>query len=120
VIGKSGIPVTQGNVFEAYVAAVANEPIVGTRVTGDTHNRFGLWANGTHLWGPGSGSTDCAMFRTGTALMGFTGGLALTEMAEPAAAGANGVRIYAKDTGGKTELCARFPTGAVQRLAIEP
>jgi hypothetical protein len=30
------------------------------------------------------------------------------------------VVIYAKNNGGKTELVARFPTGAIQQLAIEP
>jgi hypothetical protein len=41
--------------------------------------------------------------------------------ADPAAPAANGVRIFAKDNGaGKTQLVARFNTGAVQQLAVEP
>jgi hypothetical protein len=44
----------------------------------------------------------------------------MEEITDPAAPAANQVRVYARDTGGKTELVARFPTGAVQRLAIEP
>jgi len=39
----------------------------------------------------------------------------------PAAPAANGVRIFAKDDGGgKTQLCARFATGAEQCFATEP
>lgn len=42
------------------------------------------------------------------------------EITDPAAPAVNEVKVYARDTGGKTELVARFNTGAVQRLAIEP
>lgn len=38
----------------------------------------------------------------------------------PAAPVANRVRIYAIDNGGKTELNARFNTGAIQQMEIEP
>lgn len=46
----------------------------------------------------------------------------LTESAaDPAAPGTNTVRIFSKDNGaGKTQLCARFNTGAVQVIATEP
>lgn len=46
----------------------------------------------------------------------------LTEQAsDPAAPGANAVRFFARDNGsGKTQICARFPTGAVQVIATEP
>ena len=41
--------------------------------------------------------------------------------ADPAAADANSVRLYVRDNGsGKGELCARFPTGAIQVVASEP
>lgn len=42
------------------------------------------------------------------------------EIADPAAPGANSGRLYFKDVGGKTALMVRFPTGAVQQIAIEP
>jgi hypothetical protein len=42
------------------------------------------------------------------------------EMVDPAAPAANKGRLYFKDVGGKTALCVRFPTGAVQQIAIEP
>jgi hypothetical protein len=49
-------------------------------------------------------------------------GYELSEMtADPAAPAANKVRIFSRDNGaGKTQICALFPTGAVQVLATEP
>ena len=44
----------------------------------------------------------------------------LHEITEPDAPGANFARIYCKDSGGKTQLCVRFNTGAVQVIATEP
>ena len=44
----------------------------------------------------------------------------IKEMTAPAAPPANECRIYAVDNAGKTELVVRFPTGAVQQIAIEP
>jgi|SRR6185503_287681 len=43
-----------------------------------------------------------------------------TEIADPAAPAATKGRLYMKDVGGKVALIARFPTGAVQQIAIEP
>lgn len=49
---------------------------------------------------------------------------AFIEMAErasdAAAPAVNRAVIYVRDTGGKTQLCVRFNTGAVQVLATEP
>jgi hypothetical protein len=48
-------------------------------------------------------------------------GLLTFERGEPAAPAPNGAYVYARDNGsGKTQLCVRFPTGAVQVLATEP
>jgi hypothetical protein len=49
-------------------------------------------------------------------------GYELSEMtADPAAPAANKVRVFSRDNGaGKTQICALFPTGAVQVLATEP
>jgi hypothetical protein len=44
----------------------------------------------------------------------------LVEQADPSAPSTNVARLYARDTGGKTELVVRFPTGAIQQVAIEP
>lgn len=47
--------------------------------------------------------------------------ITLNEIAAPAAPDANHVRIFAQDNGaGKTQLMARFATGATQQIAIEP
>jgi parallel beta-helix repeat protein len=51
----------------------------------------------------------------------IAGGVLLAEMAEPAAPSTNQARFYVKDNGsGKSQLCVRFPTGAVQVIATEP
>lgn len=45
----------------------------------------------------------------------------LTEQTAPAAPAANQVTLFARDNGaGKTQLCARFNTGAIQVIATEP
>ena len=45
-----------------------------------------------------------------------------TELAaDPAAPATNAARLYLRDNGaGKTQLCVRFATGAVQVIATEP
>lgn len=43
-----------------------------------------------------------------------------TEQSAPPAPPANGYRIFAQDTNGKTELMVIFSSGAAQRLAIQP
>ena len=45
--------------------------------------------------------------------------LDIEETAEPAAPAANTARLFVQDSGGKTQLMVRFPTGASQQLAIE-
>jgi len=49
-----------------------------------------------------------------------TGYIEGSERSDPAAPAANRGRIYFRDNGGKTELVVRFPTGAIQQIAIEP
>lgn len=45
----------------------------------------------------------------------------VTEISDPAAPAANRARLYMRDNGaGKTQLVARFPTGAIQVIATEP
>jgi hypothetical protein len=47
--------------------------------------------------------------------------LDFTETTDPTAPAANGARVYTKDNGsGKTQLCVRFTSGAVQVLSTEP
>lgn len=78
----------------------------------------------------GGGTTAAVIMETGLVGIGTdapasrldidAGALTIKEMTAPDAPAANSVVIYAVDNGGKTELCARFPSGAVQQLAIEP
>lgn len=50
-----------------------------------------------------------------------SGAMDLAEIADPAAPSANRGLVYMRDNGGgKTQLVARFPTGAVQIIATEP
>ena len=71
-------------------------------------------------------STDLSNSGTRTALLERSRWLLpayheFTERSDPSAPSTNNVRLYAKDNGaGKTQLVARFPTGAVQVLATEP
>jgi hypothetical protein len=45
----------------------------------------------------------------------------MTEQTDPAAPGANRGRLYVRDNGaGKSQLCVRFASGAVQVIATEP
>lgn len=76
--------------------------------------QFGGSAANTTLYGPlvmGSASVPGA---AGIYVEGFE------QSSDPSAPAANGFRLYAKDVGGKTALFARFNTGAVQQIAIEP
>lgn len=66
---------------------------------------------------------------SGKLLLSTTGGnpvdlagahMSFTERSDASAPSANIAVIYARDNGGKTELVARFNTGAIQRIAIEP
>jgi len=50
-----------------------------------------------------------------------SGAIVLTEQSDPSAPSSNQATMYVRDNGsGKTQLCVRFPTGAVQVLATEP
>lgn len=44
----------------------------------------------------------------------------IEEISDPGSAGADGCRIFAIDSGGKTQLVAKFSSGLEQVLAIEP
>jgi hypothetical protein len=49
------------------------------------------------------------------------GAIRMTEQSDPAAPAANKSLLYTRDNGsGKTQIVARFPTGAVQVIATEP
>ena len=70
---------------------------------------------------PGADETVLAPDSTSFYGVKWSGVVTLAEQsADPPAPAANKVVLYARDSGGKTQLVARFPTGAVQEVAIEP
>lgn len=81
-----------------------------------------LHATGIYVVGDGVTTwtaTSAASFITNvpiTALSYIEG----AEQSAPAAPAANGYRIFAQDSGGKTQLMVRFASGASQQIAIEP
>jgi hypothetical protein len=63
---------------------------------------------------------------TGTGFAGYFNGktfmsqfVEIAEITAPAAPSGNRARLFVRDSGGKTQLCVRFPTGAVKVLATE-
>jgi len=118
----------------------------GDRTAGDGRYRVGFGLAGTissAIWelaagtltiaGPSGSSPGAAVLigavaapEAGYALElrdDFLAGAFFTEMREMSAPGVpatNGVRIYAVDVGGKTQLTALFASGAAQQIAIEP
>jgi hypothetical protein len=59
---------------------------------------------------------------TGPRAIATAGGyIEMVESSEPAAPATNKARLFVRDNGsGKTQVCVRFPTGAIQVIATEP
>jgi hypothetical protein len=98
---------------------------------GDSGFRFFRNYYGDVGWGDGSAtSPDVVMKRHGADLLGLepgdslqihTGYLQQREIADPSAPESNACRLYVRDNGsGKTQVVARFASGAVQVIATEP
>ena len=96
-------------------------PLLQLRRTADAEFRASISESGIG-WGDGVSSTaDAAIQRLSAGIMTITGAFKFTEQTDPSAPAANGATLYARDNGsGKTQLCVRFATGAVQVLATEP
>ena len=103
---------------------VAGEAV--QRVTVGSAPFFGL-----HGMFAGDGTTNdtyltrasAGIWSLGTAggLTGVGKGVTFTEQTDPSAPAANGATLYCRDNGaGKTELCVRFSSGAVQVIATQP
>lgn len=102
-------------------------PALAVRRAGDRHTNWAVGSDGTMRMGPtgatGSGSKyDTQFGRSDVNVLSLAdGAFEFTEHADYAAPGANKGRVYARDNGaGKTQLVARFPSGAVQVIATEP
>lgn len=95
-----------------------------TVVSGDSVVRFVVRSSGKLEWGPGNGPLDVSLERVAQDVisLGTGDGLqfneAITDLPAPAAA--NRVRLYLREDGaGKTQLVARFSSGAVQVIATQ-
>ena len=84
------------------------------------------WAIKFYSAATGFATNDLQMTRAAAGVLQINNGTAATggaleifEATAPSAPAANGVRIYAVDNGGKTELLALFSSGAAIRLAIQ-
>lgn len=58
--------------------AVATDPAVQGKVTGDTNNRFQVQADGTLGWGPGNAAADASLNRSGAGVLAVTGKLTMS------------------------------------------
>lgn len=92
-------------------------------ISGESAPRHTVGTNGDHFWSDGTTITVQLGFSAADVLAfgdgdGLQFGEAGSDLAAPAA---NRVRLFAKDNGsGKTQLVARFNSGAVQVIATEP
>lgn len=129
--------ITQSPIFAA-PSAVSGSVLIGSTATSSNFmaikdagvtlvrdaGSYG-WVSGDN---PNGSSGDTALSRVAAGIIGVGtgaagnggGALFFSERTAPSAPAANGVYIYAVDNGGKTELLARFNSGAAQRIAIEP
>lgn len=140
-VAAGGYQVREGDVSEILMSLTAEEdPGVGTTSTIEIRGKDGgspegyaeLVAVTTDGLVHGGVASVVISLATSTGVIEFTGALRMrvgecyfemTEQAggDPAAPGANRGRLYVKDNGaGKSQLCVRFPTGAVQVIATEP
>lgn len=82
-----------------------------------------IMAVGSALRLQNDGVQDVQMFGSTARQIRFDAALGYIEMNETSAVsagGANTMRLFVRDSGGKTQLAARFPSGAVQAIATEP
>lgn len=91
-------------------------------VQGEDAARLAITPDGWLASGDGvSGTPDAYLGRVAEGIWAVEDGIELPERTDPAAPLANKARLYAKDNGsGKTQIVARFPSGAVQVIATEP
>jgi hypothetical protein len=126
-------------VMAAHLAAVLSGDPIGAAIRLGAAVASGRGATTTRMEETGLNiSGDSYMLRTAAATFGFGSGLSLlfgtpdgtlrasalqgTEKAsDPAAPAANTGILYFRDNGsGKTQLCVRFATGAIQVVATQP
>lgn len=119
----SGVSISDGNTIVGYQAGSANP------MSGDYNCLFG-WRAGDALTTGNNNivigkdqdvDSSTASNQINIGGIYFHDRLLYTERADPAAPAANQAVVYARDNGsGKTQLCVRFSSGAVQVLATQP
>ena len=110
VQGFSGITATPTAPAKTGVFGYAAQDAASVGVRGESPTGFGVYGKttGTGFAGYFNGKTFMSQF------------VEIAEMSTPAAPGGNRARLFVRDNGlGKTQLCVRFPTGAVKVLATE-
>ena len=134
-------PNQQGRVVMAsHVSAVLSGDPIGAAIRLGGAMAAGRGSISTQVQESGlmMGGGDTYMLRTAAARVGFGTGLGLLlgspdaqidaryvglneASGDPSAPAANGAVVYTKDNGaGKTQLCVRFATGAIQVIATQP
>jgi hypothetical protein len=109
----------------------------------ENHGIEGIWGKGVHIFTLHGGDCIYMLQESGKIGIGTSspasgvhiakdlgnyggfgddqGYITLEELDSDAPApAANRVAIFTRDNGGKTELCARFNTGSIQQIAIQP
>jgi len=110
VLGYSGVALPLAAPPRTGVYGYAAQDATSVGVRGESPNGFGLYGKttGTGFAGYFNGKTFMSQF------------VEIAEIATPAAPRTNRARLFVRDNGlGKTQLCVRFPTGAVKVLATE-
>jgi hypothetical protein len=112
--------------FCSITTADARLQLIGCEITGYT-NWISDGVNGVTITNSGFTKATPILYGFESSMLYVPRGIIhssdriqMEERSDPSAPTSNRVLIYARDTGGKTELVARFPTGAIQQIAIEP
>ena len=99
----------------------------GIAVDGRSETQIGVWGRGRIGVSAQGSETGIVAYSGGGRAGVFLGTVLINGVqdlvwqSDPAAPEASNLRLFARDNGsGKTQLCVRFPTGAVQVIATEP
>jgi hypothetical protein len=98
---------------------VYGQSTVSYGVVGSSSTSSGVWGDSLSGYGVrGTSTSGYAVYAGGR--LGVQQYVDVAEIADPAAPSANQARLFVRDSGGKTQLCVRFPTGVVQVIKTEP
>jgi hypothetical protein len=120
---NAGVRGTSGTGYGVRGISPTNDAVRGTSTSGN--GVFGQTTSGAGVVGNSVDGVGVSGISTNSYAGSFTGKVAVseyidvTEMTAPTNPGANIARLFVRDTGGKTELCVIFPTGAIQVIKTE-